>query len=320
MTNHKYSWVIGAEESAGGNHITISGPGRKTNGGIGLFKNKSIVFFVPTGVFATILLYLVGWNVYTSLTDSSSFHPVARFVGFSTFATVFSDPIFQSSLLHSMLWAISLIICGNLLGIVFATLIYNIGSARIRLVFTTIFIYPLAISLAASAVIWTWLFNTTTGINTILSAVGLPRYTWLDRPGSALPSLILVSVWIFTGLAMIFYLASFQNVGREVIESARIDGASTFRVLVKILLPESKNAFIVSTALLFLFALRIFSLPFVSTGVNPFTETSVLNMYYYYITEFFAKSSVVSVVLVIIAAIVVIPYAMLGLKRWIAHD
>ncbi|MBX8631456.1 MAG: sugar ABC transporter permease [Thermoplasmata archaeon] len=285
-----------------------------------MFKNKSILFFVPTGIFSVVLLYLVGWNIYTSLTNSSSFHPVANFVGLGTYVTVFHDAIFVSSLEHSLLWAFALIAAGNALGIFFATLIYNVGSARIRLIFTTIFIYPLAISLAASAVIWTWLFNTNTGINTILRSFGIPGYTWLDRPGSALPSLILVSIWVFSGLAMIFYLASFQNVSREVIESAKIDGASTFRVLIKILLPESKNAFIVSTALLFLFALRIFSLPFVSTGLNPFTETSVLNMYFYYITEYFAKSSAVSVVLVILATVVVVPYALFGLKRWISHD
>ena len=285
-----------------------------------LLKRTSFLFFIPTGIFSIVLLYLVGWNVYTSFTNSSSFHPVATFVGFQTYASIFRDTAFTNSLRSSLIWSASLILFGNIFGIFFATLIYNVGSSKIRLIFTTIFIYPLAISLAASAVIWTWLYNTRTGINTIFRALGLPQYTWLDRPASALPSLILVSIWVFSGLAVIFYLASFQNVTKEVIESARIDGASTTRILTKILLPESKNAFIVSTALLFLFALRIFSLPFVSTGLNPFTETAVLSMYFYYITEFFADSSAASVVLVILAAVVVIPYALLGLKRWITND
>ncbi len=220
----------------------------------------------------------------------------------------------------SLTWVVSLIVFGNLIGIMFAGLLFNVGNGKVRLFFTTLFIYPMAISMAASGVIWTWLFNTNDGINTILRPLGLPAYTWLDKPSSALPSLILVSIWVFSGLAMIFYLASFQNVNKETIESARIDGASFLRILTRILLPEAKNAFIVSTALLFLFALRIFSLPFVSTGLNPFTETAVLNMYFYYITEFFAKSSVVSVIIVLVAAAVVIPYALYGLKRWISVD
>ncbi len=283
-------------------------------------KSRSYLFFIPTGIFAVILLYLVYWNVYNSFTNSSSFHTTATFVGLATYATVFRDPVFLSSMRISLIWAFSLIFFGNLIGILLAAFLFNVASDKIRLIFTTIFIYPLAISAAASAVIWTWLFNTNDGVNTILRAIGLPPYSWLDRPSSILPSMILISLWVYSGLSMIFYLASFQNVNRESIESARIDGASPLRVLVRILMPEAKNAFIVSTALLFLFALRIFSLPFVSTGLNPFTETAVLNMYFYYITEFFANSSVVSVVLVIIASIVVVPYALYGLKRWITHD
>ena len=148
----------------------------------------------------------------------------------------------------SLTWVVSLIVFGNLIGIMFAGLLFNVGNGKVRLFFTTLFIYPMAISMAASGVIWTWLFNTNDGINTILRPLGLPAYTWLDKPSSALPSLILVSIWVFSGLAMIFYLASFQNVNKETIESARIDGASFLRILTRILLPEAKNAFIVSGA------------------------------------------------------------------------
>ncbi len=246
------------------------------------------------------------------------FHPV--YVGFQTYKTVFADPIFVSSLSRTLLWSLALVAGGNAIGVVIAAFIFFIDNGRIRTVFTSIFIYPLAISSAAAAVIWTWLFNINTGINTVLGALHLPTPLWLDSPATAFPSLILVSLWMYSGIGSIFYLAAFQNTNKSTIESARIDSAGPFRILVRVLLPNAKNAFIVSTAILFLFAIRIFSLSYVSLGLNPFTETSVLNMYFYYETEYFSEASVVSIILVVIATAVVIPYALFGLKRWMKSD
>lgn len=282
---------------------------------------KTTIFYsLPALFFGVILLYFVFWNFNNSLLNYSilHFHPI--YVGFQTYALVFADSSFVSSLVRTLIWCLALVAGGNAIGILLAGFIFFIDSGRIRTIFTSIFIYPLAISSAAVAVIWTWLFNIHTGINTVLGPLHLPTPLWLDSPGSAFPSLILVSLWLYSGIGSIFYLAAFQNTNKNVIESARIDSAGPLRVLRKVLLPNAKNAFIVSTAILFLFALRIFSLAYVSLGLNPFIETSVLKMYFYYETEYFSEASVVSIVLVIIATVVVIPYALFGLKRWMKSD
>ncbi|MGC8631634.1 MAG: glucose ABC transporter permease GlcT [Thermoprotei archaeon] len=279
---------------------------------------KVLVFSVPVLAFAIILVYIVLWNVYLSFMNWSALTPQAKFVGFSTYAAVFSDALFISSLVRSLLWAGGLVLIGNALGIFLAALIYFVRSSRLRSVYLSLFVYPLAIPMAATALIWTWLFNVQDGINVLLRAVGIPGLPWLSEPSTAFPSLLLVTVWVFSGLAALFYLASFYNVEQSVIESARIDGAGSGTIFHKILLPASKNAFIVSTALLLLFALRIFSLPYVSTGLNPYTETATLNLYYFFITEYFSRSAGVSVIIVVIATIIVIPYALYGIKRWIS--
>ena len=276
----------------------------------------TILFSVPALIFGAILVYFIFWNLRDSFLNSSliHFHPI--FVGLSTYGIVFSDPSFVASLERSLIWSAALVAGGNAIGIFIGSFIFFLRNNRVKTVFTSIFISPLAISSAAAAVIWTWLFNIHTGINSILGPLHLPTPLWLDSPNSAFPSLILVSLWMYSGIAALFYLAGFQNVDKSIIESARIDSAGPIRVLTRILLPNAKNAFIVSTAILFLFALRIFSLAYVSLGLNPFIETAVLKMYYYYTTEYFSQSSVVSIILVLIAIVVVIPYALYGLKRW----
>ncbi len=285
-------------------------------------KNKFTIFLflIPTLIFGILLLYFVFYNVYYSFLDSSATVLVAKFVGFATYKELFSNALVVSSLKRSIIWAFVLIAGGNVMGIFFASLIYFLRNQKTRAVYTSIFVYPLAVSMAASGVIWTWLFNINDGVDYLFVRIGLPRFPWLDSPATAFPSLILVSIWVFSGLASLFYLASFQNVSKDIVESAKIDSASSFRILRKILLPEAKNAFIVSTAIIFIFALRFFSLPYVATLLNPYTETSVENLYVLYTSLSFSESSAESVIVMLIALVVVIPFALYGIKRWLAND
>ena len=285
-------------------------------------KNKYTIFLflIPTLVFGILLLYFVVYNVYYSFLNSSATVLQAKFVGLSTYKELFSNSLAVASLKRSIIWAFVLIAGANVMGIFFASLIYFLRNQRTRTVYTSIFVYPLAVSMAASGVIWTWLFNIHDGVDYIFVRIGLPRFPWLDSPATAFPSLILVSIWVFSGLASLFYLASFQNVSKDVVESAKIDSASSFRILKKVLLPESKNAFIVSTAIIFIFALRFFSLPYVSSLLNPYTETSVENLYTLYTSLSFSESSAESVIVILIALVVVIPFALYGIKRWLAND
>ncbi len=282
--------------------------------------NKTILFAVPALIFGAILIYFIFWNLRNSLLDYSLIHSHPIYVGLQTYSLVFSDPTFTSSLSRSLIWSVALVAGGNAIGVLIGSFIFFLKKQRTKTIFTSIFIYPLAISSAAAAVIWTWLFNIHTGINSILGPLHLPTPLWLDSPKSAFPSLILVSLWMYSGISALFYLASFQNVDKNTLESARVDSAGPIRVLWRILLPNAKNAFIVSTAILFLFALRIFSLAYVALGLNPYIETAVLKMYYYYYTEYFSESSVASIIIVVIAIVVVIPYALFGLKRWMKNE
>jgi len=120
-------------------------------------------------------------------------------------------------------------------------------------------------------------------------------------------------------LAVIFYLAGFMNIDKTIIEAARIDGANAFKILYKILLPNSFNSFVIATTLLFLFSLRIFSLPYILGGgpSNVFLQTSVVYMYFLFTTEFFSEATAVATIVTVIAAVVIIPYALIVIRKWV---
>ena len=284
-------------------------------------KWRALLFVIPTLFFSGVLLYLVFYDLYFSFTNWSATNPSPKFVGVSTYSKIFSSTSFSNALVHSGMMALTAVLVGNLLGLVVAGLLYFIMSNRRKIAYMSVFIYPLAISMSSNALIWLWLFNPSSGINWLLASLHLPTYGWLSSPASQFPSFLLVVIWAYSGLAVIFYMAAFLNVDRSIIEAARLDGSTDFRIFRTFLLPNSLNGFIVSTALLFLFSFRVFSLSYVIGGgpTNSSYQTLVMYAYYQFYTESFAKSAAVSVIIIVIAAAVVIPYAIFGIKRWIKH-
>ncbi|CCC80866.1 glucose ABC transporter permease GlcT [Thermoproteus tenax] len=282
-------------------------------------KKSTIILVIPTALFSAILLYLVIWNAVISFTNWSLFNPKMSFVGLETYFSVVKTFQFSNSMLHSLELSASLVTIGNILGILFAGLLYFLSSNKARSVFLSIILYPLAISMAVNALIWLWLFNINIGIDWLLVRIGLPQLPWLSSTSTMFPSLILVTIWAYTGIATLFYLAGFMNIDKSVIEAARLDSASSFKILYKILLPNSFNSFIVSTALLFLFSFRIFSLPYILSGgpTNIFLQTAVVYMYYLFTVEFFSQATAVATIITVIASVVIIPYALIIMRRWI---
>lgn len=282
-------------------------------------KKGTIVLVIPTAIFSVILLYLVIWNAVISFTNWSLLNPKISFVGLQTYFSVVRTFQFSNSILHSLELSASLVTIGNILGILFAGLLYFLSSNKARSVFLSIIIYPLAISMAVNALIWLWLFNINIGIDWLLVRIGLPQFPWLSSTSTMFPSLILVSIWAYTGIATLFYLAGFMNIDKSVIEAARLDGASAFKILYKLLIPNSFNSFIIATALLFLFSFRIFSLPYILSGgpTNIFLQTAVVYMYYLFTVEFFSQATAVATIITVIASVIIIPYALIIIRRWI---
>jgi glucose/arabinose transport system permease protein len=281
-------------------------------------SKKSILFVVPVIAFAAVLLYLIFWNAFFSFTDWSILHRTPKFVGVLTYGIVLSSSYFKNSLIHSFVISGSLVLAGNIIGLLLAGLLFSIKNARVRITYMSIFIYPLTISMAANALIFLWLFNPNIGINWLLGILHLPQPAWLVA-GNTLYSVILIVIWAYSGIAMLFYLAAFMNIDKSIIEAAYMDGAHYFRIFRKLLIPNAMNGFIVSTALLFLFSFRIFSLPYVISGgpSDIYTQTMLMYQYFLFVTSYFAESSVIDTIVVIVALAIVIPYALIGMRRWI---
>lgn len=275
---------------------------------------------IPTLFFGGIIVFLLAWNFVVSLENWSLFNPVPKFVGLASYFYLFTQNYFYASISHTILFTVGLVAVGNILGLLLAALLYFLPNNTQRAVYLSIFIYPMAIPPTATALVWLWLYNPQIGIDWLLLKLHLPSIPWFATPLNTQLALVLVEVWEYTGLAVLFYLASFLSVDRSIIEAARLDGASSINLLFRVLLPNSMNGFIITTALLFLFSFRIFDIPFIMSGsaTSPTLMTLVTYIYYLFAySEYFSVAAALATLVAVIAAIVIIPYALLGLKKWV---
>ncbi|ABW01860.1 glucose ABC transporter permease GlcT [Caldivirga maquilingensis] len=281
-------------------------------------SNLKIIFTfsLPVLFFGAFLLYIFAWTYYYSFTNWSLFNPTPQFVGLQTYIKILKTPITVASLERSLLLAVLVVAAGNVVGIAIAGLLFFLRSNVQRNVYLSIIIYPFAMPMIASAFVWLWLYNVQYGFDWLFKLMGLPTINWLGS-SNAFWSIFLITIWAYSGLAVLFYLAMLMNVPSSIIDAAKVDGAGTMTIYLRVLLPNARGALIISSALLFLFALRIFSLPYGMVGLNPFVETAVINLYWDYITEFFAESTAIAGILIAISVAVIVPYALYGLKRWV---
>lgn len=194
-----------------------------------LFVSPFIIGFV---------IFMLGpmlFSFYGSLTNYNLTSKM-DFIGFDNFTRMFTqDELFWKSLYNTgyyVLFNVPLTAIGSVL---LAVLL----NQRVRgmSVFRTIFYLPAILSGVAVYVLWMQMLSPTSGlINTVLSWIGVEGPAWLFDPEWTKPALILMKLWSVGG-AMLLYLATLQNVPKQLYESAEIDGASAFKRFRHITLP-----------------------------------------------------------------------------------
>jgi multiple sugar transport system permease protein/raffinose/stachyose/melibiose transport system permease protein len=141
---------------------------------------------------------------------------------------------------------------------------------------------PVLLPQIVVGIIWAWIYNSEWGIfNKILSVVGLGTFAhpWLGDPKTALPSLIFVTTWMWTGFSMIILLAAIASVPKHLLEAATIDGAREIQVLFRVILPLIRPVFIKLIMLSFIGKMKVFDLIWASTLGGPMWATESVATY-----------------------------------------
>ncbi|MCK6066192.1 MULTISPECIES: carbohydrate ABC transporter permease [Microbacterium] len=242
-------------------------------------RNAWLFLAVPIVLFVLFLLGPIGIALVTSFTDYAVIGDF-EWVGVSNYVRVFQDPIFWIALRNTAYYTALFVPLGLVVALGTALLL-NRNSKAVR-VFRTLFYIPVISSTVATASIWFWLLNPQYGLfNVVLGWFGIKGPAWLYDSQWAMIAIVLMSVWAGFGANMIIFLAALQGVPRELIEAARLDGASNWRVFWHVTLPAISRTTFLITTLLLIAAFQVFDQAYVLTKGGPGNSTLTLVYYIY---------------------------------------
>jgi alpha-glucoside transport system permease protein len=274
-------------------------------------------------VFVGPALAILGWflaiptlrTLYLSFMDANSFN----FVGISNYIYAFTDRIMLEAFRNNLLW----IIFGTSLSVGFGLLIAVLSDrSRFENVYKAIIFMPMAISFVGAGVIWKFIYSykgTGSGIqeigllNAIVIALGGSSQPWLQIPPWNNFFLIVIMVWLQTGYAMVILSSAIKGVPSELLEAARIDGATEIQAFFGITIPYIQGTLITVATTILIFSLKIFDIVSVMTGGNYGTNVIA---YEFYITRFTFGDAGRASAIAIVLLVAVIPVMIYNLRQF----
>lgn len=209
--------------------------------------------------------------------------PRTRFVCVDNFTRLVSDTGYLNSVVTTLFISAAVVIFSLALALLIASLVYlPIKGASI---YRTLLIWPYAISPAVAGVIFLLLFNPTGGIiNYALDNLLGVQIPWLNNPNAAPWAVIIASIWKSLGYNILFYLAGLQNVSKDLLEAAAIDGANALARFRRIVIPMLSpiTFFLVITNMTYAFFETFGTIDYL-TGGGPLESTTTM-MYSIYVT------------------------------------
>lgn len=224
-------------------------------------------------------VFIYPWlkGVYYSLTDFQFINPLYKFVGLQNYKDIFLKREGLTVLKNTFLYAVLVVLMEIPLGITVALLL-NQETRFIRGV-RAIIILPLLMPPIVAAIMWKVMMHTETGVlNFVLGKVGIPAFSWLTLPQTALVSVVLIDVWIFTPFVVIIILAGLQAISMDVIEASRIDGASSLQVFWHMILPYLLPYIILTIIFRAVDSLNMFDIIYGTTKGGPIISTMLMHV------------------------------------------
>ena len=262
-------------------------------------------FLAPNLVILGLFLFIpVGWAVIISLQSTNGFGS-GDFIGLENFARLGRDPIFWQSAFNTALFTAIIVPVSMGLGLGLAVLMNSVLPARG--LFRTIIVLPMVISGVATALVGVLIFDQNNGVlNKLLKASGLGAIPWQSGGAAAFASVVLVTLWWRVGFNMIIYLAGLQGVEPELYESARIDGASSWKQFRYVTVPMVGPSTFFLLVMNVIYSFQVFDIVYVLTNGGPGYSTSVLVTYAYqngFVTRDQGYAAAIGIVLLILTLV-----------------
>lgn len=265
------------------------------------FLAPFLIFFAIFFVRATIA------SVEMSFYDWRLLRPTRPYIGIQNYLELFDDPIWWSSVVHTLYFTAMTVVGTSVVGLAAALAVTR--PIHGRGFFRVLLYIPQLMSVGAVGLIWNWLWSGQFGvINYLLSFFGVRPINWLGEPDLVLPVLSFTTIWWTFGFPMLIYIAGIQGIPEHLYEAARIDGASGWQSFRYITLPLLRPTILFVTVTGVIGHFQVFGQPYIITGGGGPGRSSWTVIIYLYQQAWVAFrmgfGAAVAVVIAIIMAII----------------
>lgn len=265
------------------------------------FVIPALVIVLGLSIFPAIWSFILSLQKWDGFSD-------ATFVGIANYQALLADSSLLDALTHTVLYTALFVPSSMLLGLFLAVAL----NRKIRFIgfYRTAIFVPFVASAAATGILATYLFNPQFGlINNALRVLGLPQQGWLEDPNQAMVVITIMSLWGQAAFTTVIYLAALQDVPTELVEAARIDGASRWQIFWQVIFPQLAPVTIFVGIWQTIGAIQLFDLVYTTTRGGPLNATETI-VYYLWKQAFknltFGYGSAVAIALFVLTLVITV--------------
>lgn len=267
-----------------------------------LFLAPQLLFF------AVFTIYPIFEGVRLSMFRSTAVENT--FVGLENYINLFIDPVFQKSVINTLFLVVVITLGNLLLALIISLAIYDKKPGYISFVRTTFYL-PVIVSTVVMAMVWKFLLNPANGlVNWYLTKASGKMINLLGNANTVLWVIAFVTIIASLGTSIVMYVAGINSISLDMLEAARVDGASKLQVCLKIIVPLVKSTTLYLSVTTIISILKLFIIIQLLSDGGP-NNASMTMMYYLYRNAFSYNkmyvASAVGVIMFIIAVIIAIP-------------
>lgn len=281
-------------------------------------KIAPLVFLGPTVILLICISVIpICYSLYLSFQAYNLAMPASlvRFNGLDNYVAILTNEDFWASVKWTLIYAVIVVMVETVLGLAIASMLNSDLTAKFAAPFKTLLLMPMMIAPVVSATIWKLMFYPVYGVvNNTLALLGGSHINWFGDAFCAKVAIIIVEIWAATPFCILIFQAALKTVSTDMIEAAKVDGASSTKVFFQITLPTIRNFIALVVSIRVADALRTFDAVMQLTDGGPgvSTETMGTTIYkiafrYYNIGQgsagaflFFIVISIVSVIVMMI--------------------
>jgi multiple sugar transport system permease protein len=252
------------------------------------WRERSAYLFIAPGViiFSVFTVAALIFAFYLTFHRWSIIEPDKPYVGMQNYEDMVNDERFVTAILNTIYFTGASVPLTMIIGLALALLLNQ--PIRGRALFRTAYYLPVVTPFIVSALLWKWLYNGQFGLfNFYLLKTHLidEPLLWLSDKDLAMPAVVLMSVWSGVGFSMVVYLAGLQSIPNELYESAKLDGANTWKRVRYVTIPMLRPTTLFLLVIGIIGSLQVFTQIFVMTSGGPVNKTTTM-VYYMYLWAF----------------------------------